>query len=763
MKKLITLAILGILVLSGLGGIASPESEDQILEKFESFSFNVLARIDTSHGNIRLPRGVEIIGGKPGEWVDIILPRIRLHELSNLNIEYSVLIWDVDGYSQSVAGEYHTLAEMEQILEDIANNYPDITTLYSIGKTYEDRDIWCLEISDNPGVEEGEPGVFFMGLHHAREWPTVEICLHIADQLTSEYGSNPNIADVVNNRRIWTVTCANPDGYYYCHDQGHDWRKNRHYFPEFGSWGVDLNRNYGGSSNGDAWGSWGSLGTASCTHNPDDGVYCGPWPISELETQAISDIFLENNISAAITWHTSGELVMWPWGYSLSEHTPDDSYLSQVGIEIASRITRQSGSGTYTPIQSAGLYPTTGDTTDWAYGYTHYVLGSTTFVYTIEACSEFQPPEYKLDQIVEENFDGALYLLQEAENIKNTVVPRVLPPKIDEMTNDPDGNYIVSWNEQNPAAEPDYFQLDELTGLTILTDDVESGSDLWELDGFEISDSRSHSATHSFKSRRINEDVSSMTSLFPIPVNGNMYLSFWCWYSIETGWDYAMVEVSRDGRSYDVLDKFTGSSGGWQYKEYDLSNYTNESIFLRFRYTTDTFTIEEGFYVDDISPIAKFDTVITLSDSIEDNYYEITGRPNGTYFYRVNGHNDERDWGDFSTLEDMIVGDGGDNEPPTMELISPKEDYLYILNREIIPFLTTLIIGDIDIEVNAVDFSGIDRVEFYIDNEHVETVTTPPYNWMWNETAFFRHTIKAVAIDNYENDAEQEITVWKFF
>ena len=602
-----------------------------------------------------------------------------------------------------------------------------------------------------------------MGLHHAREWPTLEICLHIADQLTSEYGSELDITDVVNNRRLWLVTCVNPDGYYYCHDQGNDWRKNRHYFPEFDSWGVDLNRNYGGSSNGDAWGSWGSLGLASVTHSPDYGTYCGPGPISELETKAIRDIFLENDISAAISWHTHGELVMWPWGYSVSEQTPDDSYISQIGIEIASRITCQSGSGTYTPTQSADLYPTTGDTTDWAYGYTHYVQGEVTFPYTIEACTEFHPPAYELDQIVEENFDGALYLLQESENIKNNVVPRVLPPKIDEMTNDPDGNYIVSWSEQNPAAEPDYFQLDELSGITILTDDVESGSDLWDLDGFEISDSRYHSATHSFKSRRINEDVSSMTTILPIPITDSMSLSFWCWYSIETGWDYAMVEVSRDGRYYDILDKFTGSSGGWQFKEYDLSNYTNESIYLRFRYTTDTSTIEEGFYVDDISPIADFETVTTISSSIEDNYYEITERPNGTYFYRVKGHNDERDWGDFSTLEDMIVGDGGDNEPPTMELISPKEDYLYILNREIIPFLTTLIIGDIDIEVNAVDFSGIDRVEFYIDNEHVETVTTPPYNWMWNETAFFRHTIKAVAIDNYENDAEQEITVWKFF
>lgn len=760
MKKIITLAILGILIFSGFGAVALPEVNN--LRNYP-ISINVLARIDTTNGNVHLPRGVEIIGGNPGKWIDIILPGAGLRELANSNIDYSVLIWDVDKHSQSVAGEYHTLAEMEQILENIANNYPDITSLYSIGTTYQDNEIWCLEISDNPGVDEGEPGVFFMGLHHAREWPTLEICLYIADQLTSEYGSDPDITDVVNNRRLWLVTCVNPDGYYYCHDQGHDWRKNRHYFPEFDSWGVDLNRNYGGSSNGDPWGSWGSLGPASVTHNPDYSVYCGPGPLSELETQAIRNIFIENDIVASISWHTHGELVLWPWSFSQEYQAPDDAYMSQVGEEIASRITTQYGGSTYTPIQGSFLYPTTGDLTDWTYGYSHYVLGKTVFVYTIEACNEFHPPQNYLDQIVEENFDGALYLLQQAENIKNTVVPRVIPPVIDDMTNDPDGNYIVSWNEQNPAAEPDYFQLDELSGLTVLTDDVESGSDFWELDGFEISDTRSHSATHSFKSRRINEDVSSMTTLYPIPITDSMSLSFWYWYSIETGWDYAMVEVSRDGRYYDILDKFTGSSGGWQYKEYDLSNYTNESVFLRFRYTTDTTTIEEGFYVDDISPIADFETVTTISSSIEENYYEITGKPNGTYFYRVKGHNDERDWGDFSTLEDMVVGDGEDIEPPSLDIVSPKDNYLYIMDHEIIPFFTTLIVGDIDIEVNAVDPSGIDRVEFYIDNEHMKTITSAPYNWTWIDTAFFRHTIKTVAFDNFENDAEEEITVWKFF
>jgi len=264
----------------------------------------VLVRIDVSQKHVELPKDMEIIGISPGQWIDIIILKDRIDELSGL--DYEVIIWDLIAYDDSVRGQYHTLAQIEDILEDIANDHPDITELTTIGTTYEGRDILCLEISDNPGVDEGEPGVFFMGLHHAREWPTVEICLNICEELTSGYSS------LVNSNRIWVVPCVNPDGYYYCHDQGNDWRKNRK--PYSGGIGVDLNRNYGGSSNGDPWGAWGSVGTGSITHYPSEEVYCGPAPFSEAETQAIRDIFLQNNIHASITYHTHGEIVIWPWG-----------------------------------------------------------------------------------------------------------------------------------------------------------------------------------------------------------------------------------------------------------------------------------------------------------------------------------------------------------------------------------------------------------------------------------------------------------------
>jgi hypothetical protein len=45
-----------------------------------------LIRVDITQGDVVLPRGVETVGGNQGEWVDFIIPRYRLQELSNLQV-----------------------------------------------------------------------------------------------------------------------------------------------------------------------------------------------------------------------------------------------------------------------------------------------------------------------------------------------------------------------------------------------------------------------------------------------------------------------------------------------------------------------------------------------------------------------------------------------------------------------------------------------------------------------------------------------------
>lgn len=628
----------------------------------------MLVRIDTSQGMPFLSKDMDVVSGEPGRYIDMLISSQALSHLINQQYSYTVLSTNLDVLAQSTVDFYPTFEEIETHLHLIATMYPSITSLYSIGQSFEDREIWCLEISNNPGVDEQKPGVLFMGLHHAREWPTVPITLSLINRLVESYGHNETITDLVNNRRIWVIPCVNPDGYYYDHDQFAGvkwWRKNRRYFPDFNLYGVDLNRNYGGSSNGDHYSMWGSAGVS---HHPRSAVYCGTEPFSELEVYHMKEFFLNNSIDASISWHTYGELVLWPWGYSTSAQAPDHLYMSEIGTAIAQEITKMSGTGHYLPQQSAYLYPTTGDTTDWFYGYSHYVLGRPHFAYTIEACSSFHPDEAYLEQVCEENINGALLLLNEAENISK-VPSRVLPPEIMDITVNGDNSLSVSWKERNPNAGMQKLEVQHLANCTVIVDNGSDEQSYWELSGFKRTTSLAHSGNFSYRSHVGNNEVSAMTTTYPVFVTENMSLSFWCYYIIQDHYDYAFVEVSTNGRAYTVLDTFTGPNTKWTYKEYDLSEYQGSSIFIRFRYFTDHRITGSGFFVDDIYPVSTFESVSIIDQDITSTPFHLSiPLENTTDYLRVRGYNDAYEWGDFSQLYQITEFSG--NLAPTIPVVS---------------------------------------------------------------------------------------------
>jgi parallel beta-helix repeat protein len=103
---------------------------------------------------------------------------------------------------------------------------------------------------------------------------------------------------------------------------------------------------------------------------------------------------------------------------------------------------------------------------------------------------------------------------------------------------------------------------------------------------------------------------------------------------------------------------------------------------------------------------------------------------------------------------------------PRAEIISPVEGFLYIRNNRIIPFFTTVILGKIDVVVNASEpQSGINRVEFYLYKDLQEIVTKMPYVWTWERGSLLQHryTIRVIAYDNDGDSHEDEIFVWRFF
>jgi parallel beta-helix repeat protein len=70
---------------------------------------------------------------------------------------------------------------------------------------------------------------------------------------------------------------------------------------------------------------------------------------------------------------------------------------------------------------------------------------------------------------------------------------------------------------------------------------------------------------------------------------------------MENGWDFARVEISRDGGlTWDRLNSFTGSSGGWVLENLGLNDYSGD-IIIRFRVTSDANLGLAGWYIDNIS------------------------------------------------------------------------------------------------------------------------------------------------------------------
>lgn len=310
-------------------------------------------------------------------------------------------LFDASVIGKVNAGLYHTYAEVVAELFEIEEAYGGIAKTYVIGKSIEGRDIMAIKISDNPEVEAAdEPEVLYMGCHHAREWISVEIPMYLAHYLVDNYGIDSNITRSVEERETWIVPVVNPDGLVYSQTVYTMWRKNKRDNNKnnvFERWydGVDLNRNHGYKWGYDDFGS---------SPYPGAEDYRGKYAFSEPESQAIRDLALGHDFVFSISYHSYGELVIYPWGY-VNEDTFDDRLFT----DVAARMACFNGYMYGNPKDNV-IYNTNGGSDDWLYG----CRG--TIAYTFELGTMFIPPETEIEQIWLQNKYASLYLLQIADN-----------------------------------------------------------------------------------------------------------------------------------------------------------------------------------------------------------------------------------------------------------------------------------------------------------------------------------------------------------
>lgn len=257
-------------------------------------------------------------------------------------------------------GGYFTYTEMLNMLDSMMAKYPNLITAKQPISTFtsiEGRPIYWLKISDNPNVDENEPRIIYTALHHAREPASLSQMIFYMYYLLENYASNPEIHALIDNTEMYFVPCVNPDGYLYNQNTnpngGGLWRKNRRNNND-GTYGVDLNRNYGFD--------WAYDNTGSSPNSSSE-TYRGTSAFSEPETQAIKWFDEHHQFRMSINYHTFGNDLIYPWGYIANLYTADSAVFVNHTRLMASANNFITGTGNQT-VQ----YVTNGDSDDWGYG-----------------------------------------------------------------------------------------------------------------------------------------------------------------------------------------------------------------------------------------------------------------------------------------------------------------------------------------------------------------------------------------------------------
>lgn len=291
-------------------------------------------------------------------------------------------------------GGFYTYDQVLAKLDFMAATWPNLITVRQpinpTNLTLNGNPLWWVKISDNPNENENEPQVLYTSLIHSREGIGVQQMIYFMLYLLENYETNPSVQNIVNNRELYFVPIVNPDGYKYNQQTnpngGGMWRKNRRNNGD--SYGVDLNRNFGYK--------WGYDNTGSSPYGYDE-TYRGPAAFSEVETQNLKQFAEEHQFVINLNYHSYSNLLLYPWGYTLTP-CPDDDIFS-AHAKIMTRDNRY----TYGPASST-IYVTNGSSDDYMYGDTQGK--NAVFAYTPEVGSDndgFWPSVNRIIPLCQEN------------------------------------------------------------------------------------------------------------------------------------------------------------------------------------------------------------------------------------------------------------------------------------------------------------------------------------------------------------------------
>jgi hypothetical protein len=108
---------------------------------------------------------------------------------------------------------YHTYEETAGLLRGWAAQYPDLVELYSVGQSFEGREIWQITIANKKNRKHTDrPAFFIEGGRHAGEISGIEATLFLINHVLTRYGSDAEVTRLLDTKTIYARPMNNPDG-----------------------------------------------------------------------------------------------------------------------------------------------------------------------------------------------------------------------------------------------------------------------------------------------------------------------------------------------------------------------------------------------------------------------------------------------------------------------------------------------------------------------------------------------------------------------
>src|SRR5215211_4746096 len=108
---------------------------------------------------------------------------------------------------------YLRYEELTRTLRALAQEYPDLCSVRSIGKSYEGREIWLAELTNSQsGPAEAKPAFWVDGNTHAGEVTGSMAALYLIEHLLEKYGSEDLATRLLDEQAFYVLPRLSPDG-----------------------------------------------------------------------------------------------------------------------------------------------------------------------------------------------------------------------------------------------------------------------------------------------------------------------------------------------------------------------------------------------------------------------------------------------------------------------------------------------------------------------------------------------------------------------